>query len=391
MEVVERPQETVARSPVYIVEMIRLIAGFLLFASTGAAAATVEERLAALETQVQELRRENAELRQALGLEAKAAPAPAAAPAAARPSAETATAVTVGGLVQAQTEIGDRGDSRFSDDNDRVYLRRARINVSGSVLEDFDFRIETELAGTLANSSGLRASLTDGYVDWTRYPAATVRLGQFKSGYGFEHLYSDQRLSIPERSLASDRLAFGRQLGIQAMGDLLGERLSYMAGAFNGNGANNSGNDDEGFLTVARVAAVPFERGTRRWALGVNGYRTEEANAGERTGWGADTQLTAGPFELWAEYLASSATVDAGGGYIQAAYYLIPKRLQAAARWERFDPNTALGPDTTTGTWLGLNYHLKGNDLKLQLFYFGTDSPGLENQHKVVARVQTVF
>lgn len=365
--------------------MTRLFAALLLVTSTGAAAATltVEERLAALETQVQELRRENAELRKALGLEVKPAPARAAV----QPAAATAAAVKVGGLIQAQSEIGDRGDSRFSDDHDRVYLRRARVNVGGTLLEDFDFRIETELAGTLANSSGLRAALTDGYVHWTRYPQATVRIGQFKTGYGFEQLESDARLFVPERSLANDRLTLGRQLGVQLMGDLLDKRVSYMAGAFNGNGANSSGNDDERFLTLARVAAVPFEG----WSIGINGYRSRDANGGERTGWGADTQFTAGPFELWAEYLAGAAGIDAGGGYVQASYYLIPKRLQAVAKRERFDPNSAAGSDTTTGTWLGLNYHLKGHDLKLQLFYYGTDTPGVEHQNKVVARVQTVF
>ncbi|HXU44061.1 MAG TPA: porin, partial [Thermoanaerobaculia bacterium] len=99
--------------------------------------------------------------------------------------------LTIGGLVQAQGEFGDRGDARFTNDNDRFYLRRARLNASGKFLEEFDFRVELDLAGSLANTSALRAQLTDAYVTWNHTPAAAVRVGQFKTPFGFEQLYSD--------------------------------------------------------------------------------------------------------------------------------------------------------------------------------------------------------
>src|SRR3978361_1290235 len=67
--------------------------------------------------------------------------------------------LTIGGLIQGQFDGGDKGDSRFANDNDRFYLRRARLNASGRFLEEFDFRLEMDLAGSLSNTTGLRAQM----------------------------------------------------------------------------------------------------------------------------------------------------------------------------------------------------------------------------------------
>src|SRR5689334_14635335 len=157
--------------------------------------------------------------------------------------------LTLGGLLQVQFEDGDRGDSRFpATGEDRFYLRRARLNATGTFAEQFDFRLEFDLAGTLGSTTGLRAQMTDGYVNWNRYAYANVRAGQFKTPFGFEQLYADPRLLTIERSLANDRLTLNRQLGAQLWGDLLDKHLSYAVGVFNGNGVNNSANDNGKFL-----------------------------------------------------------------------------------------------------------------------------------------------
>src|SRR6188474_2759056 len=81
-----------------------------------------------------------------------AAQAPPQAPPAPVTAAGRAPTLTLGGLIQAQVEFGDQGDSRFSSSNDRIYLRRARINASGRFLEELDFRVEVDMAGTLTNT-----------------------------------------------------------------------------------------------------------------------------------------------------------------------------------------------------------------------------------------------
>ncbi len=334
--------------------------------------------------------------------------------------------LTIGGLIQAQFDAGDRGDSRFANDDDRFYLRRARLNATGRFLEEFDFRLELDLAGSLSNSSALRAQMTDGYINWNRYPQANIRVGQFKTPFGFEQLYGDPRLYTLERSLVNDRLTLSRQVGVQLGGDFFEKRLTYAVGAFNGNGVNNNFNDNDSFLSVGRIAGIPWQgklgSTSATWSVGADGFSSKDTNvplsdlgldstptssdrdgifAGERRGYGVDSQLIAGRFELWTEMLRvrfepksriPRANLDANGWYGQASYYIVPNRLQIVAKYETFDPNDARNADETDTTTLGATLYLKGHDLKLMVNYLRSDVPILsDTQNKILARLQVIF
>jgi len=327
--------------------------------------------------------------------------------------------LTLGGLLQVQFEDGDRGDSRFpATGEDRFYLRRARLNATGTFAEQFDYRLELDLAGTLGSTNGLRAQMTDGYVNWSRYAFANVRAGQFKTPFGFEQLYADPRLLTIERTLANDRLTLNRQLGAQLWGDLLDKRLSYAVGVFNGNGVNNSANDNGKLLWAGRLAAIPWKGnllgGPASWAIGGNAFESED-NAlslpdlgldsnlftGKRRGYGIDSQLETGPFSLWVEYLQNHleptngrpfARFDADGWYAQAGFFLVPKKLQLVLKYDTFDPSTRVSDNEVSSGTLGLSYYIRGNNLKLQLDYLRTDLPGnTDTQNKVLMRLQALF
>jgi len=334
--------------------------------------------------------------------------------------------LTIGGFIQAQFDDGDKGDSRFANDNGRFYLRRARLNASGRFLEEFDFKLELDLANSLSNTSALRAQMTDGYITWNRYPAANIRVGQFKTPYGFEQLYSDTRLIAIERTLVNDRLTESRQVGAQVGGDLFEKRVSYAVGTFNGNGVNNNFNDNNGFLKVGRISVIPWQGtvagGNATWSVAGNGYSSKDTGlalsdlgldstpttadkdglfTGKRNAYGVDSQFVSGPFELWGEYLNVRFEPDskvpkprftADGWYGQASYFVVPKRLQIFAKYETFDPNDQKDADDTKTTTLGVNYYFKGHDLKLMVDYLRTDAPTpLDTQNKVIARLQVMF
>ena len=336
------------------------------------------------------------------------------------------TTLSIGGLLQVQAEAGDKGDARFSSDNDRFYLRRARLNATGKFLEEFDFRLEGELAGTLANTSGLRAQLTDAFITWNRYPQANVRVGQFKTPFGFEQLYGDPRLFTLERSLVNDRLTLSRQLGAQIGGDLLEKRLTYAVGAFNGNGANNNFNDDDHFLIAGRLSGIPWQGKLfgkqASWGVGGNVYASDDTSvspgpefafdatpstpdrdntfAGEREGFGVDSQLLCGPVEIWVEYLETDwepdsrrplSSVTSEGWYAQGTVYVIPDKLQLVLKLESFDPLREIENNTTETGTAGASWYFKGHDLKVLLNYLRVRIDGQDDQDKVLARLQVVF
>ncbi len=375
-------------------------------------------RLAALEARVDSLARDNAALHRALAGDGRAGQVVV------RPAGREPV-MTLGGLLQSQAEWGDRGDTRWSTGNDRVLVRRARVTVGARYMEEFDVRLELDLAGSLAAASGLRAQMTDGYAQWTRFPACVVRAGQFKTPFGFEQLYPDARLPLIERTMVSDRLALGRQPGVQVSGDVAEKRVSYAVGAFNGTGANTSANDGDDFAGVGRVSVTPWRResGARSWTLGANAASSHDAAvslasdfgfdatpgtaakddvfAGSRQAFGGDTQLAAGHLEVWAEYLRTRfavrdavprARVVSEGWYAQGCYTWAADRLQTVARYESFDPDTAASRDRTRTWTAGAAWLFKGHDVKVLANYVAVSSPVASGwQHKVLARLQTAL
>jgi len=168
---------------------------------------------------------------------------------------------------------------------------------------------------------------------------------------------------------------------------------------------------------VPRLEGTPWRGqlfgGDSRWSVGVSGLYSDDDRfslqsdlvpagqtnvfAGQRYALGLDTQLRAGPFVVWAEYLASRYEPDRFDGYNAQGWYAlvgydITQKLQAIAKYETFDPNRDLGGDSTDTWTFGLSYAFKGNNLKVFLNYLLLDVPDEPGrQQKVMARLQTSF
>ncbi|MGE0582384.1 MAG: porin [Steroidobacteraceae bacterium] len=405
--------------------------------SHAAGVPTVEERLQALEAGYAQLKEENARLRALLAAQPAPAPAPAAAPqVAAAPAPAPAKAraadvvfagneqqLTISGFIHGQYEAGDAGDERFAGINDRFYFRRARLMVSGGFAEHFDFRLEADFgANSLGDGTGIRASANEIYVNWNRYPAANVRVGYLKPAFGGDQLWSDTTFDTIERPLGSDRIADGRQPGLGLYGRFPGQRAGYVVTVGHGNGSNSSRNDDDRFLGAARVYGTLLDSPTAGRLVGaVNVMHSEDSAVskpgfgfdataggavdgifrGQRMGWGADAQWTLGRLQFGGEFLRERfepdnalpvREFDAQGWQLTAAYMVVPRRLQAVLRREVFDPNLDAAGDATRNWVAGLNYLLKGDDIKLMVNYLFGDAPGLPGDSgRLLARVQLMY
>ncbi len=359
--------------------------------------------------------------------------------------------LVLGGYIQANFEDGDVSafEGRFGLNavKDRFRLRRARVNLTGDFAEQFDFKVEGDFGqGDGLNSNRTAFSGTDIFVNWHQFPEAQVKVGQWKAPYGLEQLTPDPSLIIIERSLPTGAITPDRQIGAQLWGKPFTniwpdekDLLTYYAGIFNGNGRNVSVNDNNNFMYVGRLESTLFK--SKLWGesylkLGADVLNSRDdkgtnisqtlnllvtddgslspfvlPGADERTAWGVDAWLKLGPFDLIGEYLQEKvngrtvngvppgfADFTTSGYYITAAYFLIPKKLQLAVRWEDLNPGQK-GNDGIHSITGGLNYYIHGDDLKLMVNYIHTWSDfrevnpefGEDQFNEVIGRVQLMF
>jgi phosphate-selective porin OprO and OprP len=359
--------------------------------------------------------------------------------------------LVLGGFIQFNFEDGDVSafEGRFGETalKDRFRIRRARINLTGDFAEQFDFKME----GDFGQSDGLNGnrtafSATDIFINWHQYPWAQIKVGQWKAPFGLEQLTPDTTLLLAERSLPTGAITPDRQIGAQLWGKPFAtiwpeqkDLLTYYAGIFNGNGRNITNNDNNNFMYVGRLESTLFKDffGKDSYLkLGADILNSRD-DAGttisstanllvnddgslspfvlpspdERTAWSVDAWLRLGPFDLIGEFLQervrprtlngeppafSKFTTD--GFYVTGAYYLIPKKLQLAARWEHLNPGQK-GNDGISSITGGLNYYIRGDDLKLMVNYIHTWSDfreanpefGEDQFDEVIGRMQLMF
>jgi len=359
--------------------------------------------------------------------------------------------LVLGGYIQMNFEDGDVSafEGRFGETalKDRFRLRRARINLTGDFAEQFDFKVE----GDFENSDGLNANrtafeATDIFINWHQFPWAQVKMGQWKAPFGLEQLTPDPSLIIIERSLPTGAITPERQIGIQLWGKPLAviwpdhaDLLTYYAGIFNGNGRNITNNDNNNFMYVGRLESTVFKNLLGKGSflkLGADILNSRDdkgtnisqslnllvnddgslspfvlPGADERTAWSVDAWLEAGPFDLIGEFLQERVhprTVNGvspgfdgfttDGFYVTAAYFLIPKKFQAVVQWQHLNPGQK-GNDGISSIVAGLNYYIRGDDLKLMLNYIHTWSDfraanpefGKDDFNEVIGRMQLMF
>jgi hypothetical protein len=360
--------------------------------------------------------------------------------------------LVLGGFIQVNFEDGDVSafEGRFGQTalKDRFRLRRARINLTGDFAEQFDFKMEGDF-GQSDGTSGNRTafSATDIWVNWHQFPAAQIKVGQYKAPFGLEQLTPDTALLTIERTLPTGAITPDRQIGIELWGKPFAsiwpeqkDLLTYYAGIFNGNGRNITVNDNNNFMFVGRLELQPFkgkiagqqsflklggdvlnsrdEQGVNISQSGNLLVNTDGSlspfnlpSADERTAWSVDAWLEVGPFDLIGEYLqehVQGRTVSGvlpafsnfttNGFYVTGGYFLLPKKLQAVVQWQYLNPGQK-GNDGLYSILGGLNYYIRGDNLKLMVNYIHTWSDfrqanpefGEDQFDEVIGRMQLMF
>jgi phosphate-selective porin len=280
--------------------------------------------------------------------------------------------------------------------NNSFSLHRARLDVKGDIDDNWNYEVYTEFAAT--------TKLLDAYSSYKIADYLRFTAGQFKVNFSLESLIADSQLEFIDRSQVVNALAGrstdvignqnGRDLGIMTSGSFLKVNghyfFDYSLSVFNGAGYdvttdNNSHKDIVGRLTIHPVKNFQISGNF----YDGQGYYGNPAKNQLRNRGGVDARYVIGGLSLQAEYdKGTDGTIKRDGWYGQAGYFIIPRKLQLAAKYDTYDPNKKVATDRTeiyTGaatyffnTWarISVNYldrheetptQIKNNILEAQL------------------------
>ncbi|MFI5163262.1 MAG: porin [Sphingobacteriales bacterium] len=268
-------------------------------------------------------------------------------------------ALQISGLVQTEYEgFGQTGI------NNTFLLHRARLDVKGDINDNWNYEVYTEFAAT--------TKLLDAYTTYKIADFLKFSAGQFKVPFSLESLISDSQLEFIDRTQVVNALAGrsadvignqnGRDIGIQVNGSFA--RLNdhylfdYTFGVFNGAGYdvttdNNNRKDITGRFTIHPVKDLSI---SADFYNGVGNYGTPAKNQKRNRG-GCDARYVVGGLALQAEYdKGTDGAIKRDGWYGQATYFVLPKKLQLAARYDTYDPNKIIKTDRTEIYTGGINY-----------------------------------
>lgn len=252
--------------------------------------------------------------------------------------------------------------------NNAFDLHRMRLDVRGDVTQKWSYDIYTEFGGTGVKL--VDAWTTYKFGDYLKFTA-----GQFKIPFSLESLITDSQLEFVDRSQVVEALVGrskdvissasnqqGRDIGLQIGGSFAKlddfYLFDYSFGVFNGAGYDVTTDNNNHKDIVARLSIHPIKNLVVSANLyrGVANYGTPAKNQ-TRNREGIDARYVIGGLSLQAEYdKGTDGTIKRDGLFGQAAYFLIPKKLQLAAKYDTYDPNKLITTDRTQIYTGGVNY-----------------------------------
>jgi phosphate-selective porin OprO/OprP len=272
-------------------------------------------------------------------------------------------ALQLSGLVQVRYQGYEQ-----STVNNAFDLHRIRLDVRGDVTDKWSYDIYTEFGG-------IGVKLVDAWTSYKFGDYLKFTAGQFKIPFSLESLITDSQLEFIDRSQVVEALVGrskdvissasnqqGRDIGLKVEGSFVkvDERylFDYSFGVFNGAGYdvttdNNNHKDIDGRLSIHPINNLVV---SADFYNGIANYGTPAKNYTRNRG-GFDARYVIGGLSLQAEYdKGTDGTIKRDGWFGQAAYFVLPKKLQLAAKYDTYDPNKIITTDRTTIYTGGINY-----------------------------------
>ncbi|MDD6210419.1 MAG: porin [Bacteroidales bacterium] len=295
-------------------------------------------------------------------------------------------------------------------------LRRAQIDLKGSVMKNLDYRLMLDFANN--------PKILDANASWTPLKELNIRAGQFKVPFSLETTYARWVLESPENSQIVEQLVYysddpsgiksnGRDIGVSLYGGFFHKKgyniIDYNVGVFNGNGSNIKDNNRKKDY-IGTVMVNPIKPVTISFSFMNGRYGTLDAEKEKkRERYGVGLRYDDGKIQVRSEAVLSNTQVNipdkdgkvtintpvknlkSYGWYALGSYYFIPK-LQGVFKYDYMRKDSDNPLSEKTKYWAGLNYFFQKDKLShVQLYYCYNDIPGQANINQIVAQLYIVF
>jgi phosphate-selective porin OprO and OprP len=316
---------------------------------------------------------------------------------------------------------------------DGFSIKRARLDFQGRFSSRFDYRLLVDFVGQ-SGSNGTAPTggqlispfLVEANITYKPFDFLDFKAGQMIVAFSQENITQDRNMDLIERSQVVNALAGrkgdaasalvdslgnqnGRDIGIQVHGSLIRMQDTYLLDYFvqllDGAGINTLDNNPSKDID-ARLVLHPFKHLSLggSWYDGTDRFTGSTSKDQKRSRWGAELALNYERFSVKGEYIkgqeGSSALSHPQGGsgltlhegwYGQAGFFVLPRKLQAVFRYDRYDPNTAKDQVKSVFYDFGLNYFFNVWT-KLQLYYSLRNQQGVAvNNNLFEAQLQLAF
>lgn len=332
---------------------------------------------------------------------------------------------------------GDTGN----DPTSNVYFRRNRLSLLGAVNETFGFVVQEDYTGldkiedtgVSRGESKMTYALTDAYVSATLSNAFQLRIGKTKHVLireVQEGCFDPLTLDRSSYMLGSFLNKSTRDTGVTALGNLFNDVFQYRLGVMEGNrfGDNRPTNAGYRYTARAHISLLDPETGwgyrgsylgkkqvltfgagydyepNAVYASGTTGAENYKAytadvfyeqptDVGTVTLSGAYAKFDFGNAGLRGVTDTTDLTGERNGGYWKAAYML--GKVQIYGRYEKWSYANLGGVvgQELTYTAEGVNYYIKGQDLRLTLDYSRTEfaKDSIRGFNTIIAQFQARF
>jgi hypothetical protein len=313
------------------------------------------------------------------------------------------------------------------DKNNDIFIRRLRLKGKGKVfdLAKYYFEVKIDNAGRFNRQP--RAQVENAWLNFPINPDLAIRVGLYDMVFSRNALTSDSKLLLMDRSLIKGALTVlgiaDNTVGVLAHGRPLGGRFSYGFGIFDNIGFEVAQSEETlvrqadggmftgrvvyDFLDPAPVGGYGDYKGSyigqgHRLSLAANGAYLSKARIGDSEfdlfAWGVDLFFNNGPATIEAEYDSYKENVKNGGtpdivgsGWYAQAGYLLFSVAELTARYQELDANDNEDSDKLQWTSVGLNYYIRGHNLKIQAEYIFKKEQGDNKINNDLFQVQLQF